>query len=81
MAVWESPVEAAGAGVAARPGHALHADAVAAQFVALRLQGAARVAVACCGDKRPWLYSEKLKSASFSHNSIYFKVKRRIKTW
>lgn len=45
--VWEGPMEATGADIAARPGHTLHADAVAADFVTLWLQDPTRIAVAC----------------------------------
>lgn len=47
LAVGEGSGEAAGADVAAWPGDALHAHALAAAFVALQLRDAARIAVTC----------------------------------
>lgn len=49
LAVGKSSREATGADVAAGPGHALHADALTAALVALRLGDAPRVAVTCWG--------------------------------
>lgn len=51
LTVGENSREAAGTGVAARPGHALHAHAATVGFVALLLRDAAGVAVAGWGDK------------------------------
>lgn len=51
LTVGENSREAASAGVAAWPGHALHAHAAAGGFVALLLRDAAGVAVAGWGDE------------------------------
>lgn len=52
LAVGKSSREASSTDVAAGPGHALHADALTAALVALRLGDATRVAVACWGDRQ-----------------------------